>query len=286
MADRNRLPVWRIMIHTYRFFWAERRQFWLLAVPAIIVVSMLSALADWSVARAAAERIDIVIDGPAFQALPVSAIFLTVIAAAGSIWAYVSYSIAWHRSYLYPEENVTIATCYNWGGRQWRFLWTLIKISMVFAGASALIVFGLFLFSGTGLRSLSGFGISSFGPMVLTAMLFTFALIGAVYARLSVWLPAVALDRTLTLGQVWALTRGNGWRLLAIVVAVTIPIGIVLIPVTAVMNFAAGTAPDYGPLTSALVQNLMVQFLSYIYIALGISALSVCYARLDENNSG
>jgi len=135
-------------------------------------------------------------------------------------------------------------------------------------------------------RGISGFGFSSFGPMVMFAMLFAFALIGAVYARLSVWLPAVALDQTLSLGQVWALTRGNGWRLLAIIVLVTIPIGIILIPITVVMNFAAGTAPDYGPLTSGLVQNLMVQFLSYIYIALGISALSVCYARLDENNSG
>jgi hypothetical protein len=54
MANTDKLPVWGIMILTYRFFWAERRQFWLLAVPAIIVVSMLSALAEWSVARAAA----------------------------------------------------------------------------------------------------------------------------------------------------------------------------------------------------------------------------------------
>ena len=53
-----------------------------------------------------------------------------------------------------------------------------------------------------------------------------------------------------------------------------------------VRRVAASTAPDYGPLTTGLVQNLMVQFLSYIYIALGISALSVCYARLGENNSG
>jgi hypothetical protein len=286
MADTDKLPVWGAMIQTYRFFWAERRQFWLLAVPAIAVVSMLSALADWSVARAAAERIDIVIDGDPFQGLPVSAIFLTVFAAIASIWAYVSYSIAWHRSYLYPAENVTIGSCYNWGGRQWRFLITLIKITVVFAGAATLIFFGIFLVSGSGVRSLSGFGFSSFGPMLILAMVFGFAAIGTVYARLSVWLPAVALDQTLTLGQVWALTRGNGWRLLAVIVLVTIPIGIILIPVTAVMNFAAGTAPNYGPLTSALVQNLMVQFLSYIYIALGISALSVCYARLDENNSG
>ena len=56
MANTDKLPVWGIMILTYRFFWAERRQFWLLAVPAIIVVSMLSALAEWSVARAAANN--------------------------------------------------------------------------------------------------------------------------------------------------------------------------------------------------------------------------------------
>ncbi len=283
MADTDKLPVWGIMIDTYRFFWAERRQFWLLAVPAVVVVSMLSALADWSLATAEAET---AIDPTRSQPLPVSAIFLTVISALAGIWAYVSYSIAWHRSYLYPVENVTIGSCYSWGGRQWRFLGTLIKIGILFAGASTLIVFGIFLFSGTGARSLSGIGFSSFGPMVMLAMLFGLALIGAVYVRLSVWLPAVALDQTLSLGEVWTLTRGNGWRLLAVIMLVSIPIGIILIPVTAVMNFAASTAPDYGPLTTGLVQHLMVQFLSYIYIALGISALSVCYARLGENNSG
>ena len=108
MADRVKLPVWGTTAHTYRFFWAERRQFWLLAVPAIAVVSLLSALAEWSVATAAAERIDILIERPRFQELPLSAIMLSALATIAGIWAYVCYSVAWHRSYLVPGENVTI----------------------------------------------------------------------------------------------------------------------------------------------------------------------------------
>ena len=84
----------------------------------------------------------------------------------------------------------------------------------------------------------------------------------------------------MTLGRVWALTRGNGWRLLGIIILVSIPIGIILIPVAIFLSLAALSAPNYGPLTAGLIQNLVVQFLTYIFIAVGISALSVSYGRL------
>ncbi|MEE2761373.1 MAG: hypothetical protein VYE18_08005, partial [Pseudomonadota bacterium] len=101
-----KLPVWKITAHTYRFFWAERRQFWLLAVPAIAVVSLLSSVAEWR-AAAAAERIDLIKEGAAVLQTPVSVLFLAAISTTASVWAYVCYSIAWHRSYLVPGEHVT-----------------------------------------------------------------------------------------------------------------------------------------------------------------------------------
>ena len=288
MADRVKLPVWGTTAHTYRFFWAERRQFWLLAVPAIAVVSLLSALAEWSVAAAAAERIDILIERPRFQELPLSAIMLSALATIAGIWAYVCYSVAWHRSYLVPGENVTIGSCYQWNRRQWRFLWALVKIAIIMALAWMLILVAFAMATGVGAGGVGGFGMASIGPAAMIAMLAAFLLLGAAYARLTVLLPAAAVDEALSVGQVWALTRGNGWRLLGIIILVSIPIGIILIPVAVLLGFAAVSAPNYGPLTSALIQNLLVQFLSYVYIAVGISALSVCFARLAaaDNVSG
>ncbi|MDP6428608.1 MAG: hypothetical protein QGH73_00715 [Rhodospirillales bacterium] len=275
-----KLPVWGTMTHTYRFFWAERRQFWLLALPAIAVVSLLSALADWSVITANSGRIDALSQRSRLQELPLSAIILTLVATVAGIWAYVCYSVAWHRSYLVPGEQVTIGSCYLWRARQGRFLWTLIKVALITALAwiPASIVF--VIVAGFGAWSAGGGGFSAQGPGVLMAMALIGLLIAVVYARLAVLLPAAAVDDVMTIGRVWALTRGNGWRLLGIVILVSIPIGIVLVPVSIFFGLASMTTPDYGPLTTSLVQHLLVQFLSYIYIAVGISALSVCYARL------
>lgn len=281
MADTVKLPVWGTMTHTYRFFWAERRQFWLLALPAIAVVSLLSALADWSVITAAGKSLGTLSGNPSFQELPLSAIILTLVATVAGIWAYVCYSVAWHRSYLVPGEQVTIGSCYLWRARQGRFLWTLIKVALITALAwiPASIVF--MIVAGFGAWSAGDGGFSAQqGPGVLIVMAFLGLLIAVVYARLAVLLPAAAVDDVMTLGRVWALTRGNGWRLLGIIVLVSIPIVVILIPVTILLGFASSSAPDYGPLTASLVQHLLVQFLSYIYIAVGISALSVCYARL------
>ena len=63
--------------------------------------------------------------------------------------------------------------------------------------------------------------------------------------------------------------------------------GILLLLVGCILGITAGWATEYGPLTLTLIQNLIEQFLSYIYIAIGISALSVSYKQLAAaNNSG
>ena len=190
MADRvklpAKLPVWETMARTYRFFWAERRQFWLLAVPAIAVVSLLSALSDWSIANADAERLDTLLNRPHILELPFSALFLLAASTGAGIWAYVCYSIAWHRSYLVPGEHVTIGSCYRWGARQWRFLWTLVKIAIVFALISAAVAYILSALTGIGAGQLGNEAFLAMGPTILIGFVFVALLLGAAYTRLTV----------------------------------------------------------------------------------------------------
>ena len=281
-----KLPVWEIAAHTYRFFWAERRQFWLLAVPAIAVVSLLSSVAEWR-AAAAAERIDLIEEGAAVLQTPISVLFLAAISTFAKVWAYVCYSIAWHRSYLVPCEHVTIGSCYLWGARQWQFLWALVKISVVLT----LIIIGgilaISLLAGLSTSQMNSevFQVQAMGPPIIIMFFVAAILIGATYMRLTVLLPAAAIDEGTSISRVWALTQGNAFRLLGIAILVSIPMGILLMLVGGILRIAVGWAPEYGPLTSNLIQNLVEQFLSYIYIAIGISALSASYKRLSAANN-
>ncbi|MEE2761656.1 MAG: hypothetical protein VYE18_09440 [Pseudomonadota bacterium] len=280
-----KLPVWEITAHTYRFFWAERGQFWLLAVPAIAVVSLLSSIAEWR-AAATAERIDL-IGGGALLQTPASVLFLAAISNLAKIWAYVCYSIAWHRSYLVPSEHVTIGSCYLWGARQWQFLWALVKISVVLT----LIIIGgilaISLLAGMSTSQMNSevFQVQAMGPPIIIMFFVAAILIGATYMRLTVLLPAAAIDEGISISRVWALTQGNAFRLLGIAILVSIPMGILLMLVGGILGIAVGWAPEYGPLTSNLIRNLVEQFLSYIYIAIGISALSASYQRLSAANN-
>ena len=286
MMATVKLPVWEITAHTYRFFWAERRQFWLLAVPAIAVVSLLASVAEWR-AAAGAERVDLIEEGAVVLQTPVTVLFLAAISTFAKVWAYVCYSIAWHRSYLVPGEHVTIGSCYLWGARQWQFLWALVKISVVLTLIILAVILPVSLLAGMSASQMEPGVFLSMGPSIFIMFFVAAVLIGATYMRLTVLLPAVAIDEGTSISRVWALTRGNALRLLGIVILVSIPMAILLLLVGGILGITASWAPEYGPLTLTLIQNMIDQFLSYIYIAIGISALSVSYKQLAAaNNSG
>ena len=43
----NKLPIFRTAAQAYAFVWLRRNQFWSLAIPAIAVVAITSALTSW-----------------------------------------------------------------------------------------------------------------------------------------------------------------------------------------------------------------------------------------------
>ncbi|NQV55514.1 MAG: hypothetical protein HQ503_06620 [Rhodospirillales bacterium] len=274
MASTVKLPVWGTVVHTYKFFWHEKQQFWQLALPAIIIVSLMAALADWAAIGATGMTVEKAARARRLAELPAWGFIMLALSFGAGIWAYVCYSVAWHRSFLVPGEGITIGSCYTWRGRHGRFLWMTVKIglmAMISIAAVAAIGGGI-----AGAVSATGGAVFSGVVAAMIVAIFYYAM------RLSVWLPAAAVDHRMSLGDVLALTRGNGWRLFGIIIYAGIPIGLCTAVLAVILGAAILALPNYGPLTAALLQNLVAQFIGYIGIAIGISALSVCYSRLRK----
>lgn len=123
------------------------------------------------------------------------------------------------------------------------------------------------------LVALSVMGAGSGGAIAVTALV-----LACLYAALRVQLvfPATAIgDAAMTPGRSWALTRGNGWRLLGGFVAVTMPIAIAAIALTLFLGWASDATgslvllalADLAAVVNAWLQApLIASFLSYAYI--------------------
>ena len=62
----------------------------------------------------------------------------------------------------------------------------------------------------------------AFAATGVVLMLLGILAYGYVYGRLLIWLPAVAVDDRLTFWEAWAVSGGNGFRLLGVVLGVTL----------------------------------------------------------------
>jgi hypothetical protein len=96
------------------------------------------------------------------------------------------------------------------------------------------------------------------------------------YARLLPLLPATALGHRMSFHACFELTRVNGWRLVFIIALVGIPIGVFsgIAQTANIPLFATGT------LSGSLVAALVGDTLTFIGIAVGVSALH-CLLKAD-----
>lgn len=109
------------------------------------------------------------------------------------------------------------------------------------------------------------------------------AAIVIVSLRLSVALPAVALgDVKTTLSQAWDATAGNGLRLLAIAILISLP---VLIIDGLILRVEDGLLFETGSHASLLLYSLLWTVVRSVPLLLGVSLLSVAYAELIEKRS-
>ena len=256
MADK--LAILSTARGAYSFVWQHRRRFFSLAFPAIVVLSILTAIVAWFWPLA----------GVAGQEIGWGEIGVDV----GGLVLWIMFAVAWHRRYLVPAESTTVGNAFKWQWRQTRFLLVTMGISLLVAlGVSLSVLLGVALDA-----MLSG------GAGVETSLYLVFPLVALyVYARLSLLFPAAAVDRRLGFVECFKLTRGNGWRLVATWILVIAPFWIAL-SIGLAMTAILGT---FGGMTGTLIGTLFHQGLNFAGIAIGVSALSIAYRELVPANA-
>ena len=248
MADKLAVPA--TARAAYGFVWRHRRRFFALAFPAIVVLAIVTALVVWPPSLEGAR-------GPGWA---------DILVTVAELVLWVMFAVAWHRRYLVPAEATTVGAALGWRRRHWRFSLVALGISLLVLLGGVVIVVVIYLVPGGGPGDIMLYPAS--------ALAFLFALF--LYARLSLLFPAQAVDHRLGFAECFRLTRGNGWRLVAILALVFAPFWVALSAGLAAMAILGVV----GGLTGTLIGALLHQGLNFAGIAVGVSALSIAYRHL------
>ena len=252
------LSVSDIITASIRDTWDNRRDFAAFAFLPVLVVSIVGTLMS-----AVIGDVRIIVDDPT-QVPPgvVARIFFgTVVNWLAGFALYTVFAVAWHRRSLVGPE-ATVGAALRWGRRQWRFFRRLVLLFVNLTMAVFLL-------------SILLLAVVPIAP-VLSAML---VVMGLIYARVALVLPAAATDTPMTFAESAKLTRGNSWRMMLAVVV--LPLAVMLVGGLAVLILAAPLANLIGSsVTARFVALLIAQSVNYIGFAVGITALSLAYRQL------
>lgn len=157
------------------------------------------------------------------------------------LWLTLILAVRWHRLTLADDRGLGPFDILP-GQREWRFFGRLILISLAVA-AFALTVFWILAL--TVLPLLEGRSANPQEPLIPTIIVsvFQLATFSFALARLGLVLPAVALDRPLSIAESWNATRGYGPQFFVFIILVDAPvsllqwlIGLVEIPAVFAMS--------------------------------------------------
>ena len=269
----NRLGIFLTISEAYEFLWANRNDFARMSALPVLIL----AFAD-VIAIAFFPMQDGRITYQAWAVRLVPAVFL-----------YVMFSVAWHRRFLRSSETSTFWEALRWDGRKTVFFIRLISIFLCVALISlsptiiiAIIGFIISTMSGViGMSAVPPQGISLLGSTIVM----TIALL--LYARLSLWLPATAVDERYGPTAIWRLGQGNSWSLVGITLGAALPMMLGAFAIGSfVQSFVTGLGIN-GHLTGRLITALASGFCNYVTLAAEITALSIAYRKLlQQKNAG
>jgi hypothetical protein len=268
--EEFRLPVRDTLLDVFKFLWTARRDLLLMAaIPVIGLTIYQVAMTDlFGVIDPAAP----VTDGAPATFLEVVILYLP------SLLLYIMFAVAWHRRYLMRGESSTVWSALRWDPRKMKFLLHFLLIAMI-AGALVtvpivmLTIFGVVLnFAAAANEASPPMDVNTLSSAIgLAAGILTIT----VYLRLSLWLPATAVDAPFSLLESWRLGRGNNLRLFIVTCGAEIGLWVFAM----ILNFAVGSLPT-GSITMHLIVALLENALAYAVLAAGIAAISICYERL------
>jgi len=125
-----------------------------------------------------------------------------------SLLPWAAFAVGWTRHCLIgaQEGSVSIAT---WSAREGRYFGAMLKLFMVYAACLFVALLALLM--------IRGGSVPTSKSLALMGMGLLFA-IGYVLARLSLVLPAAAVDLRLGLATALRYSQGNGWRLFVVLI--------------------------------------------------------------------
>ena len=204
-----------------------------------------------------------------------------------------SVAVAWHRLIL-RQETVRPFGYLRLDATVWIYVLVTLALAVLHTSLSTYLPAFLLIFNeqlgipAEIVSAYAGIYTSLLGGIALTAVLYT--LVGLIAVRLSIILPAVALNaRDVTLPQVWRATRWNAWRLLFGTALCSAPIYLVLAsaPATLFLGWLLNTPVPYDslpfdPLVNQSVWLAAIWALSLVFIVVPIGFLSFAYQHFIE----
>ncbi len=250
---KTQIPVLATVVLAYRFIWAERRDFINLALVPIVFLAVVDTAAGIGLSRSGEA------DG-GLEVLPFIFIILVNLVAG------IMFAVAWHRKFLVPKESVTFYHAYRLRLRHAWFLFMSVAIALI-------VVFAFVV------TPLIGTLLGPVGIVLFVPSLFVGGLVGS---RLSLLLPATAVDDLMNFNQGWELAHGTSWRILGVFFLSAIPIGIGTLVLGFLLGELFGGVP--GPL-GLFVMAFTSEFLGFASAALGVTVLSEAYRILRSSTT-
>ncbi len=208
---------------------------------------------------------------------------LTMLVAIMGFVPYTIFGVSWHRLTLLGPSAGAPSVAPSWNRRHWRFLGYALAVTLIGYGLMLMIMLsGMLLASAIGF--LAGFII--FGGLIV----FFYWMM-----RLSFVFPAVAVDEAYRLAHAWTHTRGQGFRLIGLMILTTVPmiaaywvlggiLGLAFLGDLTMPMGMEGAAPE-AVMQGFMAENaarfivfqLFMAAVGYLLTALLVSAISIAF---------
>lgn len=245
MAGAEKVPIWDLVDESYRFVLSHPRE--LLRVGWAPLVILFATNVLFSANASSVETANLMT-----EALHIAANIAVMTIVAATVL------VGWHRFVLLGEKAWNRVPIVALGRRELRYLLAWAGLSLLFlvlfvvawAFILALFFFAMAVIKLVLLMAAAGNAIplgETRQFVVLEVVAIPVAMLAAAFVaiRLSLVLPAMALDRDRAMRQAWSLSSGCGWRLALASFATLVPVEVVNLGIAFGAWAAQGTGLFY-----------------------------------------